>query len=403
MNTPTNPNEHDLSTRLAHRADEFVRHGGTELDLGQVLDRAGEIRRGRRMRATIAMAACVLAIAVPTALVATRADHDKPLPPTKPTKVDSSPLTLNGLEQGGVPRVGYETGGEFHLGDSAIGLGADAASIVEVARFDSGVLVATRDESGDLTARFVDEQGGRTGVSWPMEGDFAVAADGTVAAFVEPDGTPVAVIDGSSALQFMRIPRGTAFDAVAVTGTCGTQPDDQDPCAVWVQSNGRNPASWFVTSNAASTARTEYRTLADVRDSEHAAGTTEVHDDLSTCSAVEAPGLDAPGWRTCGHQIVAFSPDGSRVLAQPDGDGLGPIGLAIYDADNGKLLVDLDVADQGYVRQMVWENNSHVLATIYQDGQWAVVRIGLDGSRDYAIAPVAATDDVDPPFLLPTR
>lgn len=392
---------HDLNDRLAHEADQFYARGGADLDLSQVLARAGEIKRGRRMRATILMAACVLAIAVPTALVATRG-HEKPAQLAHPSKVDSSPLTLQGLARGTGPRIGYEADGTFHVGDTATGLGVDAARIVSVARFDKGIMVATRDESDDhLTAHVVDNQGGTTGVSWPMEGDFAVSDDGSVAAFVEPDGTPVGMIDPSSAIQFMRTPRGTAFDAVAVSGNCIT-PVDQDPCAVWVQSNGRKPASWFVTSNAASTARSEYTKLADVRRGERAAGITEVHDDLSTCSAVEAPGLDAPGWRTCGHQMVAFSPDGRHLLAMPDGDGLGPTGLAVYDADHGDVLLDATVADHGYVRQLAWEGNSHVLATVYQQGKWAIVRIGLDGTREYAVPPVDATDDVTPPFLLPT-
>jgi hypothetical protein len=392
---------HDLSDRLTSEADQFYARGGTDLDMRQVLDRAGEIRRGRRMRATILMAACVLAIAVPTALVAT-SSHDKPVPPAHSTKVDSSPLTLQGLGRGALPKNGYAADGTYTVGDEAIGLGVGKETIVSVARFDSGVMVATRDEGGDLTAHFVDNQGGSTGLSWPMEGDFAVSDDGSVAAFVEPDGTPVGVLDGSSVIQFMRTPRGTGFDAVAVSGTCTGTPDDKDPCAVWVQSSGRKPESWFVTSNASSTARSEYVKLADVRAGDRAAGITKVHDDLSTCSAVEAPGLDAPGWRTCGHQMVAFSPDGRHLLAQPDGDGLGPTSLILYDADNGDVLVELAVADQGYVRQMVWEDNTHVLATVYQQGQWAIVRIGLDGSREYAVPPVAATDDVTPPFLLPS-
>jgi hypothetical protein len=395
-----NPTEHDLNRRLGHEAERFFDRGGAPLELDPVLDRAGEIRRGRRMRATMLMAAAVLAVAVPTALVAT-GDHDKTITPAPPTKVDTSPLTLQGLSHGTLPKDGYATGGRYVAGaDEEMSLGVGKDAIASVARFDGGLMVATRDENGTLTAHFVDNQGDSTSASWPMEGDFAVSDDGNVAAFVEPDGSPVGVLDGSTTVQFTRIPRGTAFDAVAVTGSCSA-PDDKDPCAVWVQSNGPEPASWFVTSDAASTTRTEYRKLADARAGDRAAGITDVHDDLSTCSAVETIHSDSPGWTTCGHQLVAFSADGKRVLAMPDGDGLGPTGLAVYDASDGAELLDLSVADQGYVRQMVWEDNDHVLATVYQQGRWAIVRIGLDGSRQYAVPPVAAQDDVEPPFLLP--
>jgi hypothetical protein len=235
-----------------------------------------------------------------------------------------------------------------------------------------------------------------------ISGSLAVSDDQSIGAFVEPDGTVMTVGDDGTPHEFMRVPHGTGFDTVAVSGDCGPTPNGKDPCAVWVQSSGRKPASWFVTSSAASTARTEYSTLADVRDhGTHAAGITRVRDDLTTCSAVETSERDAPGWTTCGHQMVAFSPDGTYVLAMPDGDGLGPTGLAVYDADDGTPVFDLTVADHGHVRQMVWEDSSHVLATVYQAGHWAVVRVGLDGSREYAVPPVAAQDDVQPPFLLP--
>jgi hypothetical protein len=393
----TNP---ELNDRLTHEAGQFYARGGTDLDIGQVLDRAGEIRRGRRMRATILMAACVLAIAVPTALVATRG-HEKPTQLAHPSRVDTSPLTLHGLEQGAAPSKGYLVGHDWHSPQGAgIDLSGLADPISEIARFKGGFLVATQD-GGGLTANVLTDDGTITGEARPMEGGFAVSDTGDAAGFVTPDGTAFLVTaDGTH--RFMQVRRGTGFDAIAVSGVCTGTPADQDPCAVWVQSSGRKPESWFVTSNASSTARSEYLKLADVRAGERAAGLTEARDDLTTCSAVEAPGLDAPGWRTCGFEMVAFSPDGRHLLAKPDGDGLGPTGLAVYDADKGEQLLALTVADQGYVRQMVWEGNSHVLATVYQKGQWAIVRIGLDGSREYAVPPVAATDDVTPPFLLPS-
>jgi len=393
--------ERDLSTRLNHEADQFFTKGGAPLEIGQVLDRAGEIRRGRRMRATMLMAACLLAVAVPTALLATRS-HETPVQPAHHAKADFSPLSLHGLDRGDAPSPGYLADHAWHGPEGgAVDLSGLADPIREVAAYRGGFLVATQTESGNLQANVVEDDGTVTGPARPMEGGFAVSDDAVAAGFVGPDGTAY-VVTADGVQKLMQAPRGTGFDAVAVSGACTGAPDDQRPCAVWVQSSGRKPASWFVTVNAASTARTEYVTLADVRDDGGlTAGTTEVRDDLTTCSAVETTRTDQPGWTTCGHQMVTFSPDGKRVLAMPDGDGLGPTGLAVYDADKGTKLLDLDVADQGYVRQMVWESSTQVLATVYQQGQWAVLRIGLDGARQYAVPPVTAQDDVDPPFLLP--
>lgn len=52
----------------------------------------------------------------------------------------------------------------------------------------------------------------------------------------------------------------------------------------------------------------------------------------------------------------------------------------------------------GY-QQAVWEDDTHVLVTTYSSGDWAVVRIGIDGSQEYALPPVAG-GDMDSPFLL---
>ena len=35
----------------------------------------------------------------------------------------------------------------------------------------------------------------------------------------------------------------------------------------------------------------------------------------------------------------------------------------------------------------VWEDRTHVLVVTFQAGEWAVVRLGLDGSMEYAVAP----------------
>jgi hypothetical protein len=39
----------------------------------------------------------------------------------------------------------------------------------------------------------------------------------------------------------------------------------------------------------------------------------------------------------------------------------------------------------------------------YQDGQWAVVRLGVDGSMEYAVGPRRGSMDDRSPFQLQTR
>jgi hypothetical protein len=392
----------ELNDRLAREADQFFTRGGAPLDIVQVLDRAGEIRRGRRMRATMLMAACVLAIAVPTGLVATRG-HDRPITPAPPTTIDTAPLSLADLEHGPQPHDGYARAGQFHLGTATVDLSTGGRAVASVARVTGGVLVATRQESGDLSARFVDDQGAPGQQTWPMTGGFAVSADGNVAAFAQPDGTVIAVQDAASRyFELGRIPTGSGFDVIAVQGENCSGRSEEIGCKVFATTNGEEPQTFLLEPHQAvgvSLDSTLSRTV-DVAADRYAAVASVT--DTGSCSDVR-DGKREILWSTCDHRFLSFSPDGAHVLASAAyGDGLGDTELAVLDSATGRAALGLRTADGAAITQMVWEDDSHVLANLYQDGRWAVVRIGLDGHREYAVAPVRGNDYDGSPFLLPS-
>ena len=414
MNTET-----DLNTRLTREADSFFRNGGTELDLGQVLDRAGQIRRGRRMRATILMAACVLAIAAPTALIAANRHVSTAPQPThetteKPqTKDDLSPLSLGDLHIGDTPHRGFAQDGTWQLRVAANGLGGPRGEVAAAAAMKDGAMVAMRTESGEMTAYFIDEQGGTSEQSWPMESGsaFAVSKGGDVAAFVEPDGTVVAVQDrGAQAFELGTIPQGSGVvttegpprSPVQPVAVGGEDCSGQANCKVYVTTNGVDPATYILQPDTGPKALPAAldRTV-DVSVDQRFAGFTSISDDGS-CSAVRDADLGAL-WQTCDHRLLAFSPDGKHLLAGAAyASGIGDGELTVLDSNNGKVALDLKTAGEGSLYQMVWEDDSHVLATVYEQGHWAVLRIGLNGSREYAVEPVEGADATRSPFVLPT-
>ena len=388
MNTPRD----SLTRSLGHEAEQFSARGGTELDLAQVLDRAGEIRRGRRMRASLLMAACVLAVAAPVGIVAL--DHDSARREPTPARpvVDHSPLTLSGLQPGAAPHTGYVVGRDLHRGTTTSRLPA-GDRVVAFAAFKGGVMIAVRDSQGDLRARRLD-----SGPTWPMSGGFAVSAGRDVVAFAQPDGTPV-VVQGDTATTLPKIAAGSGFDAVAVSGEECT--DTSTACSVWVDSRGQEPAAWISTAGgSAEPAGAGMVSVADVISGRLVAGTTSVTDTGSCSAVVDAGGTTV--WSTCEHRLLSFSPDGRRLLASAAyADGLGDTGLTVLDAGTGKVGLDLSVADGGAITQMVWEDDTHVLAVVYQGNRWGVVRIGLDGRRELAVAPVRDSGDLGSPFVLP--
>jgi hypothetical protein len=403
----TNHTEHDLNARLSRHAEQFDRLGGADLDLGQVLDRAGEIKRGRRMRATMVMAACVLAIAVPTAIVAVGRGGDKEPQPAPPSQVDRSALTLGDLKTGAAPAIGYADQDSWHpaLG-SPQRWGVDGR-IRAVARIGTGFVAGLVDDKGRQMAVVVagqagDSAPGSSRTVYDMTGGFATSGDGTMVAFVQPDGTPTVVADnGRQVRELPRIQRGSAFGAVAVDGQeCRTTVEL--PCRVWVTSHGSSPESWTSTfGDIARKTQIPVQTVTDVDDTgTDAAGIVDVRDDLTTCSAVVHVADGSQRWATCDHRLVAFSPNADRLLATGSvGDGIGDTELAVLDESSGDVELDLKTMEQAFIAQMMWEDDDHVLASVFQAGRWAVLRIGMDGSREYALPPVPG-EDLDAPFVL---
>ena len=55
------------------------------------------------------------------------------------------------------------------------------------------------------------------------------------------------------------------------------------------------------------------------------------------------------------------------------------------------------------VLAQAWEDDEHVLVVAHQGvNRWAIVRLGLDGSMEYAVEPVEG-DEVESPFRLASR
>lgn len=394
---------HDLTTRLSHEAERFDLLGGSPLDLGQVLDRAGEIKRGRRMRATIMMAAVVLAVAVPTALVATDRDHTtRPVTPAHTVQTDHSPLALGDLKTGDSPAHGYSQDGTWQLPVAANGLSGLRGKVAAAAAMDDGVMVAMR-SSGDTTAYFIYSQGGLSDQAWPIEGGFAVSESGTVAAFVEPTGVVVAVQDrGRQSFELGKIPQGSGFDAVAVEGEDCSGRSEASDCTVYVRTSGLHPQTYAMRPHetVGTALDPELDRTVDVS-SGRFAGFTSVSDDGS-CSAVRDSKRTVL-WETCDHQLGSFSPDGKLLSAMPAYfDGAGSSELAVLDAATGDVVLDLHATRDAYIRQAVWEDDRHLLAVVGDGPKAAILRIGLDGSREYAVPPTQ-TDPYTSPFVLPVR
>ena len=63
-------------------------------------------------------------------------------------------------------------------------------------------------------------------------------------------------------------------------------------------------------------------------------------------------------------------------------------------------MLDLRTTRETFVYEAVWEDDTHVLATLVQGDRWAVVRVGLTGTRAYAVPTVPGGGEFTAPFQL---
>jgi hypothetical protein len=413
-------NEYDdltaqLTRTLTDHADEL---SATSLGLTEVKGRARSIRR-RRQATAVAGAAAAVAILVPTVALASHRGGatNEPAPATQtpsPTRTVSPDegrqpkpgvLDVSGLPTGDAPQLEYVTGGRtLHLAD---GRTADVPTRYPISSF-----VALTDGSHLwLTAHdgtpYVEAEDGAGVFHDPVPSgwDVRVNRAHSLAAWVRPDGQLMTwSLDSSQPVAYGDpVPAGSELRMGPVLGdTCGPQGN----CQLYVNVQDQQAAGgwqpWLVDVNGThQDTDGDYRILADSTEDGTSVGYRSVSDSGS-CSVLLGGG-EFHGFSTCTHTLVSFSPDERLLMADPAyHDGLGSGVIAMYDL-SGKVLFERHSTTkaQAFYPVAQWEDATHVVAPVFQDGMWAVVRFASNGSMEYAVPP-AAGDEMENPFVLAT-
>jgi hypothetical protein len=202
-------------------------------------------------------------------------------------------------------------------------------------------------------------------------------------------GAPVPADDGSRMGPLLG-------DDCGPQGTCEVYVNVPDQQAT----GGRQP--WLVDVNGTQKYMDgDYRVVADATESGLSIGARAITD-TGSCSVLLGGG-EFQGFSTCRNTLVSFSPDGKLILADPAyHDGIGNGVLAMYDLGGHRLFQRTNSEEaQSFYPSAQWEDATHVLAPVFQDGKWSIVRFASDGSMEYAVPPVAG-HDADTPFVLAT-
>lgn len=319
-------------------------------------------------------------------------------------KAPRTVLDVRDLDQGAPPAIAWA---ERRAGRTVIH-GADGTrtpvsnNVVAFAPMGSGYVVQTAIHR-PTTVRWVAADGTPGRREWRTGYGLAVSPRGQAVAFAGRAGK-VWTIDqeGDRVLRFTPVPVTGTAHAVAVAGE-NCKEGEGDPgtgCAIAV--NGPHRA--FSTSSHGIVDLVPHVKQVSTGRGRWLGGITSLSD-FGTCSVMMRSWRVR--WRTCDNQLSDIAPDNAHVLGTPAyADGFGPTVLDVLTTADGSVARTFTYARNGHSATYfdeVWEDADHVLVVTYQDGEWAVVRLGTDGSMEYAVAPRRRSMDRGLPFRLQTR
>lgn len=341
----------------------------------------------------IVMGLAVVALALP--LIGSTAQAVEKAP--KVTVFD-----VSDLETGAPPALVWSEA----AGDTTVIHGAGSTTSIDgevnaLAPMGSGFVVQTL-EGPRATTRWVGADGKPGRSSWRTGYGLATSPDGEAVAFTtRRGGVRVIDQDGDRVLRMPSIPSKQFGSPAYVTNGYCKEDETSNGCAILVNST-RSRTSWAVSSHGI-VDTTGYKTIATARDAW--TGVFTKFNDTGTCSTMLRN--RKARWSTCRNAFSDISPAKQYVIGTPAyADGFGPTGLDVLDLRTGAVehtWKSTKKAVTTYFDQ-VWEDPTHLLVVTYQDEEFAIVRLGLDGSMEYAVAPVADEDgDMESPFHLQTR
>lgn len=220
---------------------------------------------------------------------------------------------------------------------------------------------------------------------WLRTGYDLVASDRGRAVAFTVRGGGVRVIDrgGDRVVRLPRVPTRWAQTAGLRGEDCQT-----GSCTVWANSE-TNSRSWRTGSRGRVRA-TRFESVSTNRGA-WLGGVTRLRNDGS-CSAMTRSGRVQ--WRTCNNLLSEIAPDRQHVLGTPAyGDGLGPGQLDVLDLKTGRTVRTWTAGPNTPVYfAETWEDSEHILVVTFDgDRTWSIVRLGLDGTMEYAVPPRRST------------
>jgi hypothetical protein len=273
-------------------------------------------------------------------------------------------VRLGQLDRGPGPAVPRVLGTSIVEGDRVVAVDADEVQLLGVSGAE--YVVAVYADRGSSVER-VAADGTRTVVLDRVPFAFALSGDGTQLVTTRPRGTRRTVVAVRDATTGERVARHTFGAGASVL-------DADEGRVVVGQTGPARTLSWDVDRDRVTRISDRYGYAADISADRLAAFTAPLYE--RGCSVLTR--LSTPRratWRSCERAVLAFSPDGRRMLTTHilmD----GPLGQVEVHTARGRRVAAYRSGDSFGV--LGWEDARTALVTVYdRRGRSALVRCHL--------------------------
>ena len=93
-------------------------------------------------------------------------------------------------------------------------------------------------------------------------------------------------------------------------------------------------------------------------------------------------------WETCDHRLLELAPDGRHVLGSQGPRWAGRARVVSIFTAAGELAAQWARPAGATIGDLRWEDSGHVLVVVHEAAGWSLVRLGVDGAVEYAVAPL---------------
>ena len=347
------------------------------LDLDSVKGTAMKIRTRRRAAVAGGLLAAA-AVIVPVAVLATGTGDDRstvidPAQTPSATPTTGSALGFSYLEQ---------------VDGASVLHNADGSTVELPGRYSDAAVLADEvvghrfDDEANWFVDVIDDSTTPTvTTTYAVRSAMATTPDGLTVAFVTTDDELIFYNGELGEQSFGEVDPGVTLSAAVGNGDC----TDEAGCHPFLEYlNFEEGEAFEINYEGPRTAPAPGAQRVNDAGDDFLVSVITTATDFDTCGGLyDREGGGQWVFETCDYQVHTISPSGSHTIAFDSYvDGLGPRSFYLLDELGNEVAAK---SVDGVVGDVTWSDDTHAVATVYEDGAWRIISLGLDGEEEVLV------------------